>query len=351
MTDRRWNVAVVGALGMVGTEMIKTLEMRDFPVAELRPLDLAEFEGTKVEFAGQTVRTLTANSENFKGVDIAIFSAGATASRELAPLAVERDAVVVDNSSAWRMDPNCPLVVPEVNPHDLEWHKGIIGNPNCSTIQMVVALKPLHDYARIKRIVVSTYQAASGAGKAAYDELEQQTRQVLEGEAPTVEVFTHQLAFNVIPHIDVFQDGDYTKEEWKMVKETRKIMGDDTIQVTATAARVPVFYSHSEAVNIETERKLTPEKARELLEAAPGVQVVDDPAAFQYPMAVRAAHTDPTFVGRIREDFSIENGLNLWVVADNIRKGAALNAVQIAEVLVEKGLVETSSWAGRYTGP
>jgi len=351
MTEKKWNVAVVGALGMVGTEMIKTLEMRDFPVAELRPLDLPKFEGTEVEFAGQKVRTLAANSENFEGVDIAIFSAGAAASRELAPLAVERDAVVVDNSSAWRMDRNCPLVVPEVNPHDLEWHQGIIGNPNCSTIQMVVALKPLHDYARIKRIVVSTYQAASGAGKAAYDELEQQTRQVLEGEEPTVEAFTHQLAFNVIPHIDVFQDGDYTKEEWKMVKETRKIMGDDTIQVTATAARVPVFYSHSEAVNIETERKLTPEKARELLEAAPGVQVVDDPSASRYPMPAHAAHTDPTFVGRIREDFSIENGLNLWVVSDNIRKGAALNAVQIAEALVEKGLVETSSWAGRYTGP
>ena len=350
MSNKRWNVAVVGALGMVGTEMIETLEMRDFPVAELRPLDLGKFEGTEVEFADQRIRTLTANGDNFAGVDIAIFSAGAEASRELAPLAVEKGAVVVDNSSAWRMDPECPLVVPEVNPHDLEWHKGIIANPNCSTIQMVVALKPLHDYARIKRIVVSTYQAASGAGKRAYDELEQQTRQILEGRPPTVEAFSHQLAFNVIPHIDVFQEGGCTKEEWKMVNETRKIMGDDSIQVTATAARVPVFYGHSEAVNIETEKKLTPDKARELLRNAPGVKVVDDPAAFEYPMAIHAAHTDATFVGRIREDFSIENGLNMWIVADNIRKGAALNAVQIAEVLVEKGLVETSSWAGKYMG-
>ena len=213
---------------------------------------------------------------------------------------------------------------------------------------MMVALKPLHDFARIQQIVVSTYQAASGAGKPAYDELEQQTREVLEGEPPTVEKFSHQLAFNVIPHIDVFEKGGYTKEEWKMVHETHKILGDDTIRVTATAARVPVFYGHSESVNIETEVKLTPEKARELLKNAPGVQVVDDPLNFKYPMAIHAAHHDPTFVGRIREDFSIEKGLNLWIVADNIRKGAALNAVQIVESLVEKDLVNSSSWAGKY---
>jgi len=351
MSAKKWNVAVVGALGMVGTEMIKTLEARDFPIAELRPLDMAQHEGAEVDFKDLKFRARTANSENFVGVDIAIFSAGAAASLKLAPLAVERDVVVVDNSSAWRMDPNCPLVVPEVNPHDLSLHKGIIGNPNCSTIQMMVALKPLHDYARIKRIVVSTYQAASGAGKAAYDELEQQTREVLEGKKPKVEVFSHQLAFNVIPHIDVFVKGDYTKEEWKMVYETQKIMGDDSIRVTATAARVPVFYGHSEAVNIETDLKLTPEKARELLMGAPGVQVVDDPLDFQYPMPISAAHEDPTFVGRIREDFSIENGLNLWIVADNIRKGAALNAVQIAEALVKMDLVDASSWAGKYMGP
>ncbi|MBS1248623.1 MAG: Aspartate-semialdehyde dehydrogenase [Chloroflexi bacterium] len=351
MTKKKWNVAVVGALGMVGTEMRKTLEMRNFPIAEFRPLDIPENEGTEIEFNGKRVKTLTANAENFEGIDIAIFSAGGAASLELAPLAVEKGAVVVDNSSAWRMDPNCPLITPEVNPHDLDWHKGIIGNPNCSTTQMVVALKPLHDYAKIKRIVVSTYQAASGGGQLAYDELELQARQVLAGEEPTIEKFSHQLAFNVIPHIDVFQEGDYTKEEWKMVKETQKMFGDDSIQVTATAVRVPVFHGHSEAVNIETEKKLTPEKARELLENAPGVQVIDDPAKDQYPMPFPTAHTDPTFVGRIREDFSIENGLNLWIVADNIRKGAALNAVQVAEALVEKGLVEPSTWAGKYLGP
>lgn len=351
MSRTKWNVAVVGALGMVGTEMINTLETRNFPIAELIPLDLERFEGTEVEFNGKMVPTKTANGENFEGVDIAIFSAGAGASLDLAPQAVERGCVVVDNSSAWRMDPNCPLVVPEVNPHDLNWHKGIIGNPNCSTIQMMVALKPLHDYARINRIVVSTYQAASGAGKEAYDELVQQTREVLAGKEPTVDKFAHQLAFNVIPHIDVFEEGAYTKEEWKMVKETRKILGDNSIRVTATAARVPVFYSHSEAVNIETEKKLTPEKARELLENAPGVQLFDNPYTNQYPMPILAAHKDATFVGRIREDFSIENGLNIWIVSDNIRKGAALNAVQIAEVLVEMNLVDEKSWAGKYTGP
>ena len=349
-SSKKWNVAVVGALGMVGTEMIHTLEARDFPIAELRPLDLPQFEGTAIGFKGKPVLSKAANAENFVGVNIAIFSAGAAASKKLAPLAVEKGAVVVDNSSAWRMDPNCPLVVPEVNPHDLKWHKGIIGNPNCSTIQMMVALKPLHDFAHIKRIVVSTYQAASGAGKAAYDELEQQTREVLAGDKPTVEKFSHQLAFNVIPHIDVFEEGNYTKEEWKMVYETRKILGDDSIRVTATAARVPVFYCHSEAVNIETEVKLTPEKARELLENAPGVQVLDNVSEFQYPMPILAAHKDATFVGRIREDFSIENGLNLWVVSDNIRKGAALNAVQIAEAMVDMDLVDEKSWAGKYLG-
>lgn len=339
ITTKKWNVAVVGALGMVGGEMIKTLGARDFPVAELRPLDLPKFEGAEVAFASESVRTLTANADNFAGVDIAIFSAGAAASRELAPVAVDKGAVVVDNSSAWRMDPECPLVVPEVNPRDLEWHTGIIANPNCSTIQMVIPLKPLHDRARIKRVVVSTYQAASGAGQAAYDELREQTEDALEGREPRAKAFQYQLAFNVIPHIDVFQEGDYTKEEWKMVKETQKIMGDDSIRVTATTVRVPVYYSHAESVNIETEKKLTPEEARELLQNAPGVTVIDDPGSNKYPMPLDAANTDDVFVGRIREDFSIENGLNLWVVADNIRKGAALNSVQIAEQLIADNLV------------
>jgi aspartate-semialdehyde dehydrogenase len=340
MTDKKWNVAVAGALGMVGTEMIKTLEVRRFPVAELLPLDLAEFEGTEVEFAGRKVRTLAGNAENFAGVDIAIFSAGAGASLELAPLAVEKGAVVVDNSSAWRMNPECPLVVPEVNPHDLGWHQGIIANPNCSTIQMVVALKPLHDRARIKRVVVSTYQAVSGGGKRAFDELREQTGDLVAGRPVHPQVFPHQIAFNLIPHIDVFQEGGYTKEEWKMVRETQKIMGDESIRVTATCVRVPVFFSHSESVNIETEEKLTADEARNLLQSAPGVTVIDDPAKLRYPLPVDAAHTDDVFVGRIREDFTVENGLNLWIVADNVRKGAALNAVQIAEQLVADDLVK-----------
>lgn len=335
----RWNVAVVGALGMVGTEMIKTLEARNFPVAELRPLDVAALEGKEVDYCGRRVPAQVAREENFAGIDIAIFSAGADASRALAPLAVRQGAVVVDNSSAWRMDPAIPLVVPEVNPADLQWHKGIIANPNCSTIQMVVVLKPIHDRARIKRVVVSTYQAASGGGKRAYDELLQQAAEVLAGKEATVDAFVHQLAFNVIPQIDVFESGDYTKEEWKMVHETIKIMGDDSIRVTATTVRVPVLYGHSESINVETERKLTPQEARELLSRAPGITVVDDPANKQYPMPFHTAHTDDTYVGRIREDYSIDNGLNLWVVADNVRKGAALNAVQIAERLVADGLV------------
>ncbi|HNS50908.1 MAG TPA: aspartate-semialdehyde dehydrogenase [Anaerolineae bacterium] len=339
MGKSKWNVAVVGALGMVGTEMIQTLETRRFPVAELRPLDVAAVEGAEIEFAGRKVRTQVASAENFSGIDIAIFSAGGEASLELAPQAVAKGAVVVDNSAAWRMDPACPLVVPEVNPDDLRWHKGIIANPNCSTIQMVVVLKPLHDRARIERVVVSTYQAASGAGLKAFEELKQQARDVLEGKPATVEAFVHQLAFNVIPQIDVFEEGDYTKEEWKMVRETNKILGDDTIRITATTVRVPVLYGHSESVNIQTQEKLTPEEAREILRKAPGVVVIDDPANRQYPMPFHTARTDGTYVGRIREDFSIEKGLNLWVVSDNIRKGAALNAVQIAEQLIADDLV------------
>ena len=340
MSNRTWNVAVVGAAGMVGTEMIKTLEQRRFPVNELRPLDVAEVAGTPVSFAGRACACIEATEANFAGIDIAIFSAGGDASLDLAPKAVRQGAVVIDNSSAWRMDPACPLVVPEVNPRDLAWHKGIIANPNCSTIQLVVALKPLHDRARIKRVVVSTYQAASGAGKNGVDELLRQTREILEqGTCSPPRTFQYQLAFNVIPQIDVFQDGGYTKEEWKMVHETVKIMGDPGIRITATTVRVPVLIGHSESVNIETERKLTAAEAREILSAAPGISVVDDPAAPAYPMPAPTAHTDAVFVGRIREDNSLDHGLNLWIVADNVRKGAALNAVQIAEQLVAGNLV------------
>jgi aspartate-semialdehyde dehydrogenase len=340
VTQKTWNVAVVGAAGMVGTEMIRTLEERRFPVNQLRPLDVAEVAGTAVRFRGRDHACLEAVEANFAGIDIALFSAGGEASLALAPLAVRQGAVVVDNSSAWRMDPACPLVVPEVNPHDLAWHRGIIANPNCSTIQMVVALKPLHDRARITRVVVSTYQAAAGAGKNGLDELMRQAREILDqGTCGPPRTFQHQLAFNLIPQIDVFDEGGYTKEEWKMVHETVKIMGDPGIRVTATTVRVPVLIGHSESVNIETERKLTAAEARAILAAAPGVTVVDDPANRAYPMPAPTAHTDDVFVGRIREDNTIERGLNLWIVADNVRKGAALNAVQIAEQLVANGWV------------
>jgi aspartate-semialdehyde dehydrogenase len=340
MSTKKWNVAVVGALGLVGTEMLKTLEQRSFPVDEMRPLDIAAKAGTEITYAGRKIRTRTANADNFVGGDIAIFSAGAAASKELAPLAVEKGCVVVDNSSAWRMDPECPLVVPEVNPHDLRWHKGIIANPNCSTIQMVVVLKPLHDVSRIKRLVISTYQAASGAGQAGLAEVQQQTKAIVEGSEPAApKAFSCQLAFNAIPQVDVFEEGDYTKEEWKMVHETRKILGDDSMAITATCVRIPVLVSHSESVNVQTEAKITPKQARELLRDAPGVVLLDDPSALQYPVPADAAGTDAVFVGRIREDFSIANGLNLWIVADNVRKGAALNAVQIAERLVADDLV------------
>jgi aspartate-semialdehyde dehydrogenase len=339
VNQRLWNVAVVGAAGMVGTEMIATLERRRFPVKELRPLDVAEMAGTSVTFGGRSFPCLEATQANFAGIDLALFSAGGEASLDLAPKAVRQGVVVIDNSSAWRMDPACPLVVPEVNPHDLAWHKGIVANPNCSTIQMVVVLKPLHDRARITRVVVSTYQAAAGAGKSGLDELTTQSRELLDrGACSPPTTFQHQLAFNLIPQIDVFQEGGYTKEEWKMVHETVKIMGDPGIRVTATTVRVPVSIGHSESVNIETERKLTADQARAILSGAPGIVVVDDPAARAYPMPALAAGTDAVFVGRIREDNSLDRGLNLWIVSDNVRKGAALNAVQIAERLVADGL-------------
>jgi len=340
---QKWNVAVMGALGMVGTEMIKTLERRDFPVEELRPLDVAQYVGQEVTFKGRTVEAGPANADNFTGIDIALFSAGGAASLELAPQAVAKGAVVIDNSAAWRMDPDCPLVVPEVNPGDLDWHQGIIANPNCFTIQMVVALKQLHHRVRIQRIVVSTYQATSGAGKKGTLDLENQVREyVLEGRMPDPAVFTYPIAFNLIPQIDVFLDGGYTKEEIKMANETRKIIGDQTIKVTATCVRVPVFFGHSESVNIQTGSKITAEQARSLLRTAPGVTVIDDPQHSKYPMPALTEHTDSVYVGRIREDNTITNGLNLWIVADNVRKGAALNAVQIAEELVRRDLVRVN---------
>lgn len=337
---RTFNVAVVGATGAVGTQMVACLEERQFPVKMLRPLASERSLGRTVTFKGQEVPVEVLNENSFRDIEIALFSAGGSISLQYGPIAAQAGAVVVDNSSAFRMEPDIPLVVPEVNPQDIALYKnrGIIANPNCSTIQMVVVLKPIHDAARIKRVVVATYQAVSGTGQKAVEELAAQVRALLSGQEPVAQVYPHRIAFNVFPHIDVFLDNGYTKEEMKMVNETRKIMGDDSIRVTATTARVPVFYGHSEAVNIETEKKLSAARVRELLSQAPGVKVVDDPANRRYPMPLDAAGQDLTLVGRIREDSSIPNGIDLWIVADNIRKGAATNAVQIAELLAEKYL-------------
>jgi aspartate-semialdehyde dehydrogenase len=332
-------VAVCGATGAVGQEMLKVLEQRDFPYGKLIPMASAKSVGKKVSCKGEELSVVELTEDSFEGVDIALFSAGGATSLKYAPAAAKAGCVVVDNSAAWRMNDECPLVVPEVNPHDLDWHKGIIANPNCSTIQMMVALKPIHDEARVKRVVVSTYQAVSGTGQKAIEELENQVRRLMSGKPVVAEVYPHQIAFNCLPHIDVFQDNGYTKEEMKMVHETVKIMGDPTIKVTATCVRVPVFYGHSESVNIETEEKLTADDVRALLAKAPGVIVEDYPAKLAYPMAINAAGEDATYVGRIREDETIDNGINMWIVSDNIRKGAALNTVQIAETLIERDLV------------
>ncbi|MBN2283200.1 MAG: aspartate-semialdehyde dehydrogenase [Deltaproteobacteria bacterium] len=333
---RTYSVAVVGATGLVGNEMIRTLEQRNFPVGELKLLASERSLGKTLEFRGKACHVEVLGEDSFEGVEIGLFSAGGSISEKFAPIAAEAGCVVIDNTSAFRMDPLCPLVVPEVNPEDIAQYtnRGIIANPNCSTIQMVVALKPIHDVARIKRIVVSTYQAVSGTGKEAVEELVRQTRDLLVMKEPTIEVYPHRIAFNCLPHIDIFFDNGYTREELKMVNETKKIMRDPSIAVTATAVRVPVFYGHSEAVNIETERKITADEVREILSRAPGVTVIDNPGERQYPLASDAAGKDDTFVGRIREDESIPNGINMWVVSDNIRKGAALNAVQIAEIII-----------------
>ena len=328
-------VAVVGATGAVGTEMIEVLEERKFPVTRLVPLASTRSAGGMVTFEGNELPIGVLTKDSFEGVDIALFSAGAELSREFAPIAVRAGAVVIDNSAAWRMAPEVPLVVPEVNAHDIQRHKGIIANPNCSTIQMVVALKPLHDEARIKRIVVTTFQSVSGTGKDAMDELMTECQDLLSFKEASPKVYPYQIAFNCLPQIDDFLPSGYTKEEMKMVHETRKIMGDQSIHVTATTVRVPVYVGHSEAINIETERKLSANDARAILSTAPGVLLYDDPAHKIYPMPLEVAGKDEVYVGRVREDESIANGLNLWVVADNLRKGAALNAVQIAEHLAK----------------
>ena len=337
---KEYRVAVVGATGAVGQEMIKVLEQRNFPVSELRLLASARSAGKKLKFKGEEITVEELKPSSFEGIDIALFSAGGDRSKQFAPEAVKRGAVVIDNSSAFRMEPDVPLVVPEVNPEDVDWHKGIIANPNCSTIQMVVVLKPLYDISRIKRVVVSTYQAVSGAGAAAIEELKEQTKAVLEGKSvPPPNKIPKQIAFNCVPHIDKFFPDGYTREEHKMINETKKIMHDDEIKVSPTCVRVPVFIGHSEAVNIEFEKPISVEEARKVLENAPGVTVIDDFENAIYPTPIDVAGKDDVLVGRIRKDDTIENGLNLWIVGDNLRKGAALNAVQIGEVLIERGLI------------
>jgi aspartate-semialdehyde dehydrogenase len=338
---KKFDVAVVGATGAVGEEMLKVLQQRKFPYGEVYAVASSRSAGQFVEFGDGQLEVQDLAQFDFSKVQIGLFSPGAEVSKVYAPKAAAAGCVVIDNTSQFRYEPDIPLVVPEVNPHAIAAYKnrGIIANPNCSTIQMVVALKPIHDAVGIERINVATYQAVSGTGKPAIEELARQSGQALNGMAMDRTVYPKQIAFNVLPQIDVFMDNGYTKEEMKMVWETRKIMEDDSIQVNPTTVRVPVFYGHSEAVHIETRRKITVEQARELLGQAPGVKLLDERRDGGYPTpATEAAHHDEVFVGRIREDISHPRGLDLWVVADNIRKGAALNSVQIAEILVRDHL-------------
>jgi aspartate-semialdehyde dehydrogenase len=335
--EKKYRVAIVGATGLVGSEFIKILVQRNFPIESVRLLASDRSAGRKLYFGRQEIVVEETVPESFEGVDIALFSAGGENSKYFSPLAAKAGAVVVDNSSAFRMAPGVPLVVPEINPEDIKLHKGIIANPNCSTIQMVVALYPLHKVNPIKRIVVDTYQSVSGiGGSAALEELTAQVRQVLDGQDTVPHVFPHQIAFNVLPEIDVFMDNGYTKEEWKMVEETRKIMHAPDIAISATCVRVPVYTSHSEAVHVEFTNTKLPEDARRILQQAPGIKVLDDPVISLYPQAWSAAGTDEVFVGRIRQDASNSRGLAMWVVSDNLRKGAALNAIQIAEEMVKR---------------
>jgi aspartate-semialdehyde dehydrogenase len=340
MAEKKFNVAVAGATGAVGNQMIRCLEEMNFPAKSIKLLASHRSVGRTLRYKGDMLPVEELKEDSFKGLDIALFSAGGGTSETFAPFAAKDGCVVVDNSSAWRMDPQVPLVVPEVNPHAIAQHtdKGIIANPNCSTIQMVQTLSPIHKTYGIKRIVVSTYQAVSGTGKKAIDELFDQTRAIINFLEYEKNVYPHRIAFNCLPHIDSFLDNGYTKEEMKMVNETRKILEDDSIGVTATTVRVPVFFGHSESVNIETDHPVSAAEIRSLLEKTPGIKVMDDPANNLYPLATDAAGQDLTLVGRIRDDESIPNGVNLWIVADNIRKGAATNAVQIARVLGEEYL-------------
>lgn len=341
-------VAVVGATGVVGRTMIQILNEREFPVDELRLLASGRSAGRSVMVDGRTLEIAEAVPEAFEGVNIALFSAGADVSRDLAPAAVSRGATVIDNSSAWRMDPNIPLVVSQVNPDDLEGHPGIVANPNCSTMQLAPVLMALRDTVGLERVIVDTYQSVSGTGADAVAELEGQIRAHVTGEPKTASVYPHPIAFNALPEIDVFLPNGYTREEWKLVNENRKILGLPDLRISCTAVRIPVFVSHSEAVHVETRDPITPERARKLFAAVPGVLVQDDPAAHDYPLASEAAGRDEIFVGRVRQDVSIEDdrGIAFWVVSDNLRKGAATNAVELAELLRERDWVAPASARG-----
>jgi aspartate-semialdehyde dehydrogenase len=334
------NVAIVGATGLVGQEFIKILEQRKFPVSSIQLYASDRSAGKKLFVGHQEIEVKETSAESFQHVDIALFSAGAEISRHFAPIAARAGALVIDNSAAFRMDPKIPLVVPEVNVEDIKWHKGIIANPNCATIQMVVALWPLHKVNQIKRIVASTYQSVSGTGLAAMEELTTQAKLVLEGQNVLPHVYPHQIAFNLLPEIDVFLDSGYTKEEQKMVEETRKIMHADSIAVSATCVRVPIFVAHSEAVSVEFTNPINPDDARKILAESPGVKLLDDPNVSLYPQPWLAAGTDEVYVGRVRTDISHSNGLVMWIVSDNLRKGAALNAIQIAEEAVKRDWVK-----------
>ena len=331
-------LALVGATGAVGQEMLKIIEERKLKIEELLCLADPREAGSKVKFAGEDLTVRAASNDAFKWADVAMFAVGTDISKQLIPEAVANDCVAIDNSYAFRLDDNVPLVVPEVNPEDVDWHKGIIANPNCSTIIMVVAINPIHQAAGLKRVIVSTYQAVSGAGKAGLDELDQHVKAHIDGIQPVLEVFQHPIAFNLIPHIDVFVEEDYTREEMKMVWETRKIMHAPDLKIAATAVRVPVYRSHSESINLETEKPLSVTQAREILSQAPGIIVQDDPRNNHYPMPLFTSNSDEVFVGRIRHDISTDNGLAIWIAADQIRKGAATNSIQIAELIVEKNL-------------
>ena len=333
---KEYEIAIVGATGLVGQEFIKVLVQRNFPMNSVHLFASDRSAGRRLVVNQQEIEVKETAPESFEGIDIALFSAGSEISRHFSLLAAQSGAVVIDNSAAFRMEPSVPLVVPEVNPEDIEWHTGIIANPNCSTIQMVVALYPLHKANPIKRIVVSSYQSVSGTGLAAVEELTVQTKQVLEGQTTIPHVYPHQIAFNVLPEIDVFLDDGYTKEEWKLVEETKKIMHADDIAISATCVRVPVFTGHSEAVHVEFSHPMLPDEAERILAQAPGVKILDDTAISLYPHPWSADGTDEVFVGRIRRDTSHPNGLVMWIVADNLRKGAALNAVQIAEEMIKR---------------